>query len=281
MSSQATASSGYSPILRRIPVDAHVHFHARHFVAATLESAMENFGALDAAGDSPSGGALLLAQSSRERVFEWLREQVSVGRWSVAVVPAEPQCLWLRSERGELLVVCGSQVVAEPGLEVLALGMDRRIEDGLGIERTLQSAQAAGALPVLPWGFGKWTGRRKRRIREAIACPGVAGLWVGDNGGRLRLLPRPGLLGEAENRGHGVLPGTDPFPFGGDYRRVGSFGCLLEVVLDPARPWQSIRAALARSPGSPQAYGRGAGVLAFGLMQAWMQFYKRLDGKPA
>jgi hypothetical protein len=62
---------------------------------------------------------------------------------------------------------------------------------------------------------------------------------------------------------------------------VGSFGCLLEVVLDPARPWQSIRAALARSPGSPQAYGRGAGVLAFGLMQAWMQFYKRLDGKPA
>ena len=122
---------------------------------------MENFNALDAAGESPACGALLLAQTSRERVFEWLREQVSVGRWSIAVVPAEPQCLWLRIARGELLIVCGSQVVAEPGLEVLVLGTARRIEDGLGIERTLQSAQAAGALPVLPWGFGKWTGRRE------------------------------------------------------------------------------------------------------------------------
>ena len=264
-----------------MPVDAHVHFHARNFVAGTLDSAMENFSALDVARGSPAGGVLLLAQNARERVFEWLREQARVGRWSVAVVPAEPQCLWLRSEPGELLVVCGSQVIAEPGLEVLALGTDRRIEGGLGIERTLQSAQAAGAIPVLPWGFGKWTGRRKHRIRGAFTSPGVTGLWAGDNGGRLRLLPRPRLLDEAETLGHGVLPGTDPFPFGGDCRRVGSFGCLLEVELDPVRPWQSIRAALSQTPGSPQAYGRGAGVFAFGLMQAWMQFYKRLDRKPA
>jgi hypothetical protein len=281
MVSQATGLPATAPVLCRIPVDAHVHFHDRRHVAATLAAATANFRALEPAGASPVRGALLLGQSATERIFEWLRDQPGVGDWSVTPVPAEAQCVWLRSVPGEILVVCGRQVVAEPGLEVLALGTDRRIEDGLGLERTLQLAESADALAVLPWGFGKWTGRCKRRVREAIASRSVGKLWVGDNGGRLSLLPRPRLLDEAEAHGRGILPGTDPFPFGGDYRRVGSFGCLLETRLDPARPWAAIRAALARTAGSPQAYGRGAGVLEFGVRQAWMQVRKRLNGRPA
>jgi hypothetical protein len=275
MAAHATALSSNTPVLRRIPVDAHVHFHRRERIAATLESAASNFRALGAPG------ALLLAQSAHERIFEWLREQKRVGEWSISAVAAEPESLWVRAPRAEMLVVCGRQVVAEPGLEALALGTERPIEDGLGLEPTLRLAESAGAIAVLPWGFGKWTGRRRQQIREQIMAPGIARLWVGDNGGRLQAVRRPRLLDEAEARGLGVLPGSDAFPFGRDYRRVGSFGCLLDVTLDAARPWASIRSALEHHHGSPTAYGRAAGWLGFGFRQAWMQVHKRLDGRSA
>jgi hypothetical protein len=277
MTSHAAAAQGFG----RLPVDAHVHFHDRSRVVDTLEAATANFSALGLAAGDRVRGALLLAQSFRERVFEWLRDQPRVERWQIAAVPAEPQSLWLRSDATEILVVCGRQVVAEPGLEVLALGTHRRIEDGLGLAATLELARSGEALAVMPWGFGKWTGRRKRRVREAIDAEKGADLWMGDNGGRLSALPKPRLLGEGERRGHAILPGTDPFPFWHDYRRVGSFGCVVPVQPDADRPWQSIRAALRQAGASPQSYGRGSGLLAFGLKQARMQFHKHFRGGQA
>lgn len=276
-----TSHADAAPVIGRLPVDAHVHFHDRNRIAGTLEAAAVNFGALQLAGPAEVRGVLLLAQSSRERVFEWLRDQARVDRWTVAAVPAEPQSLWLRGGSAEILVVCGRQIVAEPGLEVLSLGTDRRIDDGLGLPATLALARSDDALAVLPWGFGKWTGRRKTRVRELIDAEKDVDLWLGDNGGRLSAWPKPRLLIEGERRGHAVLPGTDPFPFWQDFRRVGSFGCLVAVALDADRPWRSIRTALRRAGASPQGFGRGAGVLAFCLKQARMQLHKHFRGGPA
>jgi hypothetical protein len=264
-----------------IPVDAHVHFHGLHLVEGTLDAAAGNFRMLGLANSAPVCGVLLLAQSTHESVFERLREQPRIGAWVVAGVTAEPQSLWLQRNDAEILVVCGCQVNAEPGLELLALGTDRRIASGLGLAPTVREAQAEGSLAVLPWGFGKWTGRRKRRVREAIASEELAGMWMGDNGGRLAVLPRPPLLAEGERAGRAVLPGSDPFPFGADYRRVGSFGCLVAVVLDKERPWGSLRAALTRDGDSPEVYGSGTGLIEFGLKQARMQIRMRLDGRPS
>jgi hypothetical protein len=271
-----TSNAAAAPAAGRLPVDGHVHFHDPSRVSATLDAAATNFGALRLPPAGPVRGALLLAQASHERVFEWLRDQVRIDHWQVAPARAEPQSLWLRDDRAEILVICGRQVVAEPGLEVLALGTDRRIDDGLGIAATFSLARAEDALAVLPWGFGKWTGRRKRRVREAIESERGADLWMGDNGGRLSALPKPRLLAQGERCGHAILPGTDPFPFWHDYRRVGSFGCLVPARLDADRPWQSLHAALAHTPSSLQCYGRGAGLFEFGLKQARMQLHKHL-----
>jgi hypothetical protein len=273
-----TSRDAAAQVLNGLPVDAHVHFHDRSRVADTLEAATANFSALGFAAGDLIRGALLLAQSFREHVFEWLRDQARVERWRIAAAPAEPQSLWLRSDAAEILVVCGRQVVAEPGLEVLALGTHRRIADGLGLAATLELARSGDALAVMPWGFGKWTGRRKRRVRDAIDAAKGTELWMGDNGGRLAALPKPRLLGEGERRGHAILPGTDPFPFWHDYRRVGSFGCVVPVQPDAERPWQSIRSALKQAGASPRSYGRGAGLLEFGLRQARMQLHKHFRG---
>lgn len=262
-----------------LPIDAHVHFHRRRWVAPTLAAATGHFRGLALPRNGGPLGALLLAQSAREQVFEWLRDQQCVGTWRIDRVEAEPQSLRLASPGAELLVICGRQIVAEAGLEVLALGTDVRIANGLGLERTLEAARDAGAMPVLPWGFGKWLGRRGRRLRTLLTEQSGQSLWLGDNGGRLRGLRRPKLFDQAEAQHFGILPGTDPFPFGRDYRRVGSFGCVVAVTDERSRPWQSIATRLASLRASPQSYGNTTGLLAFGVKQAWIQVHMRLQGR--
>lgn len=263
-----------------VAIDAHVHFHRQRSVAPTLTAAAANFRILAGAMKRKPLGVLLLAQAAGEQVFEWLREQARAGPWVIEAVESEPQCLRTTSASDELLVVCGRQIAAEQGLEILALGTDRQFADGLGLEHTLAAVREANAVPVLPWGFGKWFGRRGRRIRELLRAEEGGNLWVGDNGGRLQGLRRPKLIDEAESRSIGVLPGTDPFPFARDYRRVGSFGCVLRAVVDRARPWHAIASRLSAVEGSPEAYGRATGWYGFVFKQAWMQFHMRIHGRP-
>ena len=238
-----------------------------------------NFHALALARDRGPIGALLLTQAASEEVFEWLRDQSRVGAWSVERIESEPQSLHLKRQDEEMLVVCGRQIATQQGLEVLALGTDQKFADGLGLENTLAEVRKSGALPVLPWGFGKWFGRRGRRVRDVLAGRVSEPLWVGDSGGRLRGLRRPKLLDEAESRAIRVLPGTDPFPFKRDYRRVGGFGCLVAVTYDRSRPWQSIVERLGEMRTSPQPYGRATGWFDFGVKQFWIQVHMRLPGR--
>ena len=98
---------------------------------------------------------------------------------------------------------------------------------------------------------------------------------VGDNGSRLAAWGMPGLIRESERRGFRVLPGTDPFPFGPDYRRVGSFGFLAETRLDPTAPWRSLRTWLDALRESPQCFGGASGPVRFLVNQVGMQFYNR------
>lgn len=256
-----------------LPIDAHVHFHSPQRVPETLRAAVRHFRAA-AAPPSPLVGVLLLAQTRSERVFEWLRGQAEVDRWKVQPAEKESCSLSLDDGANRLLVVCGRQISTEDGLEVLALGTDSLFEDGLGLERTVENVRAAEALPVLPWGFGKWTGRRGKRLRRYLASQDPSECWLGDNGGRMRGIGRPALLSEAEERGARILPGTDPFPVGTDYRRVGSFGCLLEGRVDPLEPWGSIQAELHERRSSPSPYGTANGWLRFCIYQARIRLHR-------
>ena len=100
-------------------------------------------------------------------------------------------------------------------------------------------------------------------------------LAVGDNGGRLAAWGVPSLIRESETRGFRVVPGTDPFPFGRDYRRVGAFGFVAQLKLDEAAPWRSLRAWIESSRQSPQRFGTACGPVRFLVNQVGMQIYNR------
>lgn len=256
------------------PVDGHVHFHSLDAAAPTLDAAVRNFRYIGAAGGGLLGG-LLLTQTSTERVFEALRETGEQGGWSFTVAAAEPETLIACRGAAALAVVCGRQVRAADGLEVLALGTQREFPDGLPFSEALTAVRESGALAVIPWGFGKWLGERGQRVERALEQAGRDAVFVGDNGSRLSWAGQPGLVRAARQRGFRVLPGTDPFPFAGGYRRVGQFGFLAGVRPPERAPWQALRDWLVSQAASPAPFGRATGPLAFVFNQFGIQVYNR------
>jgi hypothetical protein len=257
------------------PVDGHVHFHSLGRVGPTLDAAAGNFGAIRGLSEGLLG-AILLTQAAGERVFEALQGPQDCGGWTLAPARGEPETLIARRGTTAVAVVCGRQVRAADGLEVLALGTREVYPDGLPFLDAVAAVRRSGALAVLPWGFGKWLGERGRRIEATLESMGPAQLFVGDNGSRLGLLSAPALVRASEQRGFRVLPGADPFPFGQDHRRVGRFGFVAELNPDEAAPWRALRAWLVERRVSPARYGRASGPFRFVFNQVGMQVYNRV-----
>jgi hypothetical protein len=256
------------------PVDGHVHFHDVAAVAPTLEAAARNFRA--AGGRSPGLlGALLLTQSARERVFEALQGVERSGDWTIGSLPDEPETLLARHGERTIAIVCGRQVRAADGLEVLGLGTLQAFPDGLPFDEAVETVRRSGALTVVPWGFGKWNGARGRRVQSLLSRVGPREVLLGDNGSRLSWLGLPSLLRSSQRRGFRLLPGTDPFPFAGGHRRVGQFGFLADCRPSPAAPWRGLRAWLEACAESPPAYGEATGPIRFVFNQAGIQIYNR------
>jgi hypothetical protein len=267
-----TESPAASPV--RLPVDGHVHFHALECVAPTLDAAAGNFRRY---GSRSAGclGALLLNQASGEQVFEALTRESRCGAWRLSRVADEPQSLIAERDGAWILVVCGRQVRCERGLEVAALGTIHEFADGQPFEATIARVQASDALAALPWGFGKWMGGRGALVRKVLGRRPESWLAVADNGGRLAFLGQPSLVRAASRTGYLILPGTDPFPFGGDYRRAGGFGWFAGVLPGERRPWGSVAAWLRAQRQSPEAYGRALGPCRFVANQIGIQLYHR------
>lgn len=258
-------------------VDAHVHLHPGFATGVFLDHAATNFRhAADRLGlPTTPTGCLMLTESAGVDRFAALRDGAdrTLGDWHVE--PTREACsLRLASDRGELFVVAGRQVVTRERLEVLALGTTQHFEDGEPMATQLQRVLDSGALAVVPWGFGKWTGQRGDAVRRLLESEQAAGLCLGDNGGRLRYGPEPRLFRLARQRGVRVLPGSDPLPFDHQVNRGGSYGFMIPEGFDPDAPFASIRLALEREA-VPRTFGSLTGIAGFVRAQVGMHLLNR------
>jgi hypothetical protein len=251
-----------------IIVDGHVHVHAGTDVGGMLDAAAHNFAAAATrVGTTHWHGVLLLAEM---RSADWFGAIGSapqrLGGWSLEPAVGDPLSIQAQSGDAVLWIVAGRQIVTCEGIEVLSLATRARIKDGLSLAETLQAADSAHAVIVLPWGAGKWLGERGRLVRQAIEANTVYPLFPGDNGGRPVFWPEPAIFGAARRRGRAVLPGTDPLPLSGEERRVGSFGFWLSGALTTASPGGELRERLAQAD--------GAKVRVFGHLQSPLRFLR-------
>jgi hypothetical protein len=235
-----------------VAVDAHVHLHDPAQDLAALEAAARNFA--DCSPVASSTGALMLADLQGAEAYERLRNRAAAGSAAFRVT-AEEESLWYHTRGWRLLIVAGRQIVSSERLEVLALATRARIPDGLPLPALLERLAEEDALAVLPWGCGKWLGARGAVVRRALKAASSGGVFLGDNGGRPSWW-RDTVLEAAMEQGVHVLPGTDPLPIEGEWRRIGAFGCTFDAELSSETPASDLKRIL-RSPGlALRRYGR-------------------------
>jgi hypothetical protein len=276
MTKSNSALSSAAPVLL---VDTHVHIYDCYDLDALFDAAARNFA--QAAGRlgvsaAPRQGMLLLTETVNDHYFDALAaEERRPSRWRVQRT-SEPAVLKLScAGQCDLWLVAGRQIATREDLEVLALGTTERFPDGRPISESLAAVDQSAAMTALPWGFGKWWGHRGTIIGQLMAAARNRPLYSGDNGGRLAWSTQPQLLKLGEQRGHKVLPGTDPLPFPGQEMRVATYGILIRNW-DPATPpLTQLTARLAMPTEKPVQFGGLTGLVPFVRLQIAMQLRKR------
>ncbi|MGB7439423.1 MAG: hypothetical protein WA919_00010, partial [Coleofasciculaceae cyanobacterium] len=154
-----------------------------------------------------------------------------------------------------IFIIAGRQVITKEKLEVLALITDKFVEDGLSLETTIQSVISAGGIPVIPWGVGKWIGRRGKLLSKLLTENNFPTLFLGDNSGRPIFWLQPIYFQQAKKQGLRVLPGTDPLPLASEASRPGSFGFTIQGSLSREEPGKQLKQMLLDSTVSINNYG--------------------------
>ena len=271
----------------RAVIDAHVHFHPEfdrtvffRSAAANLREAARALGVAE-----PWTGILMLTEVRGTHELVRFQEAVDAD-------PADP----VRFERtgedesviarveadgysGAGVVIAGRQIQTAEGLEVLGLGAPVEPPDGMPLDEAISATVALGAVPVLPWGFGKWTLGRRRVIERAFARREPGGFLVADTAHRPTALPRPKLLGRAEACGIPVLSGSDPVPLRCEDRRPGSSCFVLTGPEMDDRPARWATSALGALKGSPPSYQRPQSRARCAYRQIALQLRKRTGGR--
>lgn len=261
----------------RLRADTHVHFHGCFEEGTFLDAAITNLNA--GAVDSSMVHAVLCLTETRDA--DWFERLTKIcpktkfgsSKWQVQATKEANSLLAIDGRGRKMAIIAGRQIVCREGLEVLALGYGRSIDDGQPIRSVMQSVASSGAVPVVPWGFGKWFGVRGKVV-QGLLCDPPCRFLLGDNGGRLAAGGEPALFGKAGERGIGILPGTDPFPFRWDSQRVGSFGIEWDGGLDPDTPYQGFRSLVLSTHSSGVPFGRLESIPAFVRNQIAIQLKK-------
>jgi hypothetical protein len=240
-------------------IDGHVHFHECFRLSRFLEAAWANRNAVSCQGPV----CLLLAQIPEGDPLRLPREQTSTlsRPWQLVHVACGTM-VFEREGTPVVFLISGRQLTSKEGLEILALATEADLSSGLPLVDVVASINDVGAVPVLPWGFGKWWFQRGEVLAKLMDTDGMSFL-LGDNGGRPSQMGRPKLLQAAEQKGIAVLAGSDPLPLRGQISRVGSFGSLISGLVDFDDPRTWIQSRLQSLASSPATRGRCRSLAGF------------------
>jgi hypothetical protein len=155
----------------------------------------------------------------------------------------------IETHSGTIVVVPGTQAISAEGLEVLSLGKELPDSDPMTLSQLVDTVTAFGGIAVVPWGVGKWLGRRGALVTALLRRSNANdSVLFADNANRPYWWPYPALLKTAQREGLGVITGSDPLPVRGDENRIGSAGviCAADSV---ETAWSQIRQLLLRDRG--------------------------------
>ena len=271
---------------RWILADGHVHVYKRFSERSCFDWASHNFN--QAASLLKLAHAvehvLFLTESADTNWFDSKRLALHNGSKSPSdsyrCVPTdEDNSLCFETEAFQrIFVIAGRQIVSSERLEVLALGLKETYGDGQPLKKILSDLQTIDCLAVLPWGAGKWTGKRKQIVESLFRDAAFADVFLGDSGNRPYFWPYPNF---SDHSGRGAprnLPGSDPLPLNNQERRIGSFGFVIKGDLNNQKPCKDLIRTIKEETGVIKTFGKTEGLLPFLYNQTAMQLrrYRKL-----
>lgn len=224
--------------------DAHVHIYDCFDLDQFFDSAWRNFHQQAQSLESQTDfcPVLLLSEAKQDHWFLKLKEnKPPANNWSFHQTN-EPTSLLAQHTNGHFIIIInGRQIVTSENLEVLALATTEVLADGEPISDVVDWVIHKDAIPVIPWGFGKWWGRRGNILSSMLTHFTADNLFLGDNSGRPWFLGKPKHFDVAESEQRRILPGSDPLPFSSETTRPGSVGFYFTGTIDQGTPAKSIR----------------------------------------
>ena len=184
-----------------IIVDSHVHLHSCFDKSTALMAAARNL-ICSSDGATPLDMAICLTESQGVNAFRELKSMATSGTtlhdWIFKQSPESDSLTASHPEGINIWVFAGRQIVTTDNLEVLCLGRDADIADRSGsTKEIIARVNELGAIAVVPWGFGKWSGVRGGVVRRLLDDSSPRPFYLGDNSGRLRISREPSLFAEA------------------------------------------------------------------------------------
>lgn len=265
-------------------LDAHVHIQEKFNLDQFLLYALNNFERqrLATAPESCSAHFLLLAEVKSMGFYYLLgkearqRTGLLTAAWQIKTTGEDEALLLQHVSKPDvrMFVVVGRQLVTRERIEVLALAFRPKIADGEPLADTVDAIRKGGGLAVLPWGAGKWLGKRGRLVSDFLQSASPDSLFVGDNGGRPEFWPRPALFDLAVRRNIRLLPGSDPLPLDGEEYRVGTYGAMLDGDCSDATPVSDLKGLLLDSKKVISPFGQRQGVWQFFRTQLALRLAK-------
>jgi hypothetical protein len=248
-----------------ILADTHIHFYNCFDMGYLLDSAFKNFQKeTEKSGEkTPFKAFLFLAETKTE---SWFRHQYNkvirepsrterIGQWAVQLTKEDCSLYVRANDRKGLYIIAGRQVKTMEKLEVLALGTIHDFKDGTPIEELIREINRLEAMAVIPWGVGKWIGRRGSILKELLEKGNRPTFFLGDNGNRPIFWPKSNLFKQAEQKGRPILRGSDPLPFPSEIERIGRFGIKFQGSIDPEYPDRDVKKIILEPSTNPIGYG--------------------------
>jgi len=259
-------------------IDTHAHFYECFNFQKLLDAAVKNF---DCASENSRDTShqiyvIILIGIKGFNRFKGLAQQSShrtsyrsipKKSWQISPTSDPDAFIAFRKDQKELVLVPGCQIVTREKLEVLALLTQKIFEEGVDLVDTVQAVLDAGGIVSLPWGFGKWTGKRGELLKEMITDRFGKRIFLGDNGNRPQGGGTPSMFKIAVNQGLGVLSGTDTLPLKNEELRTGSFCSIIDARLDRTRPASHLKTLLTGTDVCISHYGKNMELVKFAKNQ--------------
>jgi hypothetical protein len=264
--------------------DAHVHIYDCFDLEKFLSAAYANFQSAATRLYQSNGftSILLLTETEKDFWFERLRDYANrnsknraLKKWRFQHTGERVSLTASFSNSKNLIIIAGRQIETAEGLEVLALFTTNNFKSGIPIIDLVREVKKYDGIPVIPWGFGKWLGKRGKILDNFMEKYKDSKIFLGDNGGRPSVLPFPHHFKVAKRNGISILPGSDSLPFTTEYHRAGSFGFILEEEISTIYPAESLKQILMGSKLRIQSYGDFENPFRFFRNQLKMQIKKQ------